>query len=353
MESNNFKPQPIGKPVEHDRMLWQAKFSPDGQWLIGVGQDATIQRWKVVEASGDNPGLEKKEAFTGHNGWVQCLAFHPTNGRVFTADSWGKIAAWKFDAEGASEPLWKNETAHDGWIRALAISPDDGSLLATAGNDQTVRLWSTESGEKVREWPHGSRVMSLAFTTNGESLVSGDLPGVIREWKAASGEKVREVSAAQLYAHHNIQDCGGVRKLVFNAAGDRLAAVGQKAPQGGFATGVPCVLVYDWQAGTIVREMPVGDKDDGFAYDALFHPAGFVMAVASAFPNKGPLWFWRPEEEAAFLIEKQRSNGLSLSLHPDGKRVAMLVCHSPNGNGRPKGEYPGGSSRIVMLSLEG
>ncbi len=348
-----FNPQPMGKPIQYERVLWQARFAPCGQWLIGVGQDQTIQRWKISEPTTENEsGATLAAPFAGHDGWVQNVGFHPSNGRMFTADSWGRLSCYPYQSEAAADPIWTNAHAHEGWIRSLVVSAD-GKLIATGGNDAIVRIWSTDDGKLVREWPHGSKVMSLAFTGDGSSLVTGDLPGMIREWKTESGDEVRELSATILYQKHNNQECGGVRRLVFDPSGQRLAAVGQKEPNGGFATGMPCVLVFDWQTGEIIRPMPVGDKDDGFAYDVLFHPAGYVMAVSSAFPNKGPLWCWRPEEETPFLVEKKFSNGLSLSLHPDGKRLALLVADAPNANGRPLngGDYVGGKSKLHLLMV--
>src|SRR5690606_16059556 len=115
--------------------------------------------------------------------------------------------------------------------------------------------------------------------------------------------------------------------------GRYLACAGQKEPQGGFATGIPCVLVFDWETGKMVRQMPMGTNQDGFAYDARFHPAGFVMCCSCAFPGKGHIWFWRPEDDQPFYSSNKIPNGRSLSLHPDGVRLAITVSLSPNGNG--------------------
>ena len=129
--------------------------------------------------------------------------------------------------------------------------------------------------------------------------------------------------------------------------------IGQKEPSGGFAKGTPCVLVFDWETGEQIREMPMGGTQDGFAFDARLHPDGFVMATSCAFPGKGHVWFWRPEDDQAFFASNRLTNGRSLSLHPDGRRVALLTSKSPNGNGRTlkDGEYVGGSARIRLLQF--
>jgi hypothetical protein len=99
--------------------------------------------------------------------------------------------------------------------------------------------------------------------------------------------------------------------------------------------------------------MPMGGDQDGFAYDAQFHPAGFVMATSCAFPGKGHVWFWRPGDEQPFFSSSQLANGRSLSLHPDGRRLAMLISLSANGNGRQlkDGQYDGGSAQIRLLEF--
>jgi len=335
--------------IEHDRQLWQARYSQCGKLLVAAGYDGTIQRWDMTA---DPP--RHLPALTGHQGWVQAMAFHPDQQHLLTADSWGHLACWDYREEAATQ-IWSQPQAHAGWIRALAVS-HDGKVVATGGNGDTVKLWSTTDGKEQHALAHPHRVYSLCFHSDGKSLVSGDLEGTLRHWDLATATVTRELQATSLYADEavtkgRIQQCGGARHLQFDAAGTRLACAGQKEPGGGFANGTPCVLVFDWESGKPIREMPIGGNQDGFAYDAQFHPAGFVMATSSAFPGKGHVWFWRPEDEAAFFTSKTLPNGRSLSLHPEGHHVAHLTSQSPNGNGRAlkDGKYPGGTAKIRLL----
>lgn len=337
--------------IKYERQLWQARYTPCGRFLIACGYDAAIQRWDLAA---DGPQLMKP--LTGHNGWVQDMDFLPEKQQLLTADSWGQLACWSY-SEVESKRIWSLPEAHDGWIRALAVSPD-GQTVATGGNGPAVRLWSTEDGKLLKELPHPHRVFSLRFHPDGGSLVSGDLEGVVRQWSLEKSEVVRQLSATVLYNDEaitkgRIQQCGGVRHIEFDAAGKRLVCGGQKEPGGGFATGTPCVIVFDWESGEQIREMPMGGTQDGFSYDARFHPDGFVMATSSAFPGKGHVWFWRPEDEKEFFSSNRLPNGRSLSLHPDGKRIAHLTSDSRNGNGRPlvDGEYVGGTAVIRIMEF--
>ena len=341
-----YEPKPSAKEIAYERQLWQARFSPCGRFLVACGYDATIQRWDV---SGEE--AKHLSPLTGHNGWVQCMAFAPEGERLFTADSWGQIACWTY-ADELPQPAWQLPEAHDGWIRALAVSPD-GKWLATGGNDLAIRIWSAADGKLHKEWQSPERVFSLCFHPGGKSLAAGDLKGIIREWDVGEAKSVRELGASILYQFDRIQECGGVRHITFDPDGKLLACAGQKTPGGGFATGTPCVLVFDWQSGQLVREMPMGGDQDGFAYDAQFHPAGFVMCASCAFPGKGHVWFWKPDQEQAFYTSTRFPNGRTLSLHPDGRRLAILVSNSANGNGRQvkDGKYDGGSAKVQMLEF--
>ena len=189
----------------------------------------------------------------------------------------------------------------------MAVSAD-GKWIATAGNDRVVRIRDAADGKLHKEISHPVRVFSICFHPDGNSLVSGDLEGVIRHWSLADSKETRKFDASILYSHlstkERIQHCGGVRHLAFDADGKLLVCSGQKEPGGGFAAGKPCAIVFDWASGKVVREMEMGGSQDGFAYDAQFHPAGFVMAAGCAFPGKGQVWFWHPNDEKAFYTSK-------------------------------------------------
>jgi WD40 repeat protein len=340
-----FEPQ-TGESFEYERQLWQTRFSPCGKFLVGAGYDATVQRWSV-----DGDTYTPLPTITGHDGWVQCIGFTGHDDRLISADSWGRVSCWTYSNAEPQEPHWSVSDALAGWIRALDVSPD-GKLVAIGGNGSVIRILSTSDGKVVREMSDvPDTVFSLRFHPSGKTLVSGDLKGNLREWDVASGEPGRVVEVEGLYQLSRIQECGGARHLAFDADGSHLVVGGQKTPGGGFATGSPTVVVFDWQSGERLHELVAGDTQEGFIYDTWFHPEGFVVGLASAFPGKGKLFFWQPGEDKPFFVGTKLTNGRSLSLHPDGRRLAFTISSSGNRNGRPlkDGEYLGGKARIQIL----
>ncbi|MBM83813.1 MAG: hypothetical protein CMJ78_24930 [Planctomycetaceae bacterium] len=335
------------KTLEYERQLWQSRYSPCGKYLVACAFDATIQRWNV-EAEEPKP----LKSMNGHNGWLQCFGFQTSRKHVITADSWGKLLCRPYEEDDPKE-VWSVEEAHDGWIRCLAISPN-GELVATGGNDAFVRIWNSADGKLVKEFKHDQRIFSVCFHPTKNVLFAGDLHGVVHQRNLDDEKIERTFDAKVLYQHHRIQECGGARHLQTDAEGKTLICAGMKTPSGGFGTGTPTVLLFDCETGKQTEELTLGPNNAGFIYDAVFHPAGFIMSAGGAFPGSGQLSFWKPGEKAAFLSDKKIANGRSISLHPDGKRLAVTISNSRNANGRPlqDGKYIGGKGVIHLLKFK-
>jgi len=111
----------------------------------------------------------------GHKGTVRS-SLSPDNQLLASAGADDTIRLWNLKGQ-----LVKEWQADQGLVNNLTFSPD-GQLIATAGRNDTVHLWNLQ-GRLVKEWSAEQRfVKSISFSSNGQLLATGGANDTVRLW---------------------------------------------------------------------------------------------------------------------------------------------------------------------------
>ena len=72
----------------------------------------------------------------------------------------------------------------------MAFSPD-GQRLASASDDQTVKIWDSATGKELFSLKgHAGGVRSVAFSPDGQRLASASLDQTVKIWDSATGKEL-------------------------------------------------------------------------------------------------------------------------------------------------------------------
>jgi len=187
----------------HEKSIHQLEFAPsETRMLVSVGAEGAISVWDAETGTLD-------VRFMGHIGPVTCLSVCPTNSELIASGGEDHtVRLWDLkdvDPGSASAKTSREKVTginlphftlkgHEGGISELRFC-GDGQLLASASKDCEVRIWvpSTTNPVLCAKFPaHEAWVRDLAWTADQHFLFSASSDGMIFAWQVPKKYRVRE-----------------------------------------------------------------------------------------------------------------------------------------------------------------
>lgn len=236
--------------------------------------------------------LLETSVFTDTFGSILSVAFHPLAPFLAAGTTNNDIRIWNLDGTP-----YLTLQGHTAWVRSIAWN-NDGSLLASGGDDQTLRLWEIGTGT-CRQTLHGHTawVRSVVFHPHKPLLASGGEDQHIMVWDSTTGER--------LSVFHGHQ--GRIRSLAFSPDGAWLASAGEDHQ----------IALWDLEKQTCVRTFR---GHDARVRSVVFHPNGTMLASGS---DDQTIRLWDSQTGRCLKILKGHSDGVrSLAFQKDGVLLA-------------------------------
>lgn len=134
----------------------------NGKFLVTAGPDHVIRVWKTPLATADAADAEKDKS-----------------------------------AEAQPAKLVRELQGHTREVSSLAAVPQTSNQLVSGSIDGTLRIWDVNDGQQLRQFIHGSGVVSVAIRPDGKRLTSSGDNKAVNLWNAEDGSLIRELTTDQ------------------------------------------------------------------------------------------------------------------------------------------------------------
>ena len=132
----------------HESTVWSVDFDTSGDRLVSVSDDTSVKVWQR-----DQGGQKFKNVSTlsgHHSRAVYDVSWSKLNGYIATGSGDNSIcifgpSSFNDPSDGINFDLITRVTsAHDNDVNCVQWNPVDSNLLASASDDETIKLWSLQ-----------------------------------------------------------------------------------------------------------------------------------------------------------------------------------------------------------------
>lgn len=160
----------------HSGCVNDVSYSPRGKFIATASTDSTLRIWDATSSN----ELMRMSCDAGP---MYSVAWSRDGKYVVSGGSDQKVYFWTMDS---SEPQLVLEGHEDAVTNVEALSDNQ---VVTTSRDRDIRVWKIDELESTgRLQDHDDRILTLAFSRNGQSIVTGAMDQTARIWNAASGE---------------------------------------------------------------------------------------------------------------------------------------------------------------------
>ena len=189
----------------------------------------------------------------------------------------------------------KTLRGHMEYVSSVAFSPD-GQRIVTGSFDQTAKVWEAGSGRGLLTIKgNGARIWSVAFSPDGWRIVTGGADGTAKVWEAASGREL-----LRLKGHSAM-----IVSVAFSPDGQRVVtgSLDQTAKVWDIANGKELLTLK------------------GHSYDLLFvafTPDGQRIVTGS---GDNTVKVWEAANGRELVTMKGHGAAIRVAVSPDGQRI--------------------------------
>jgi WD40 repeat protein len=232
---------------------------------------------------------------------------HPISGN----NPWNNTSCWErpsvvrpsnaFVRQQPIPPEVLTLSGHDGYVSSIAYSPD-GNLLLSGDLSGTVKLWNIRTRVAKNEPSRGrGGVKSVAFSPHGDVVAFGYSNGEVRIQTVETWSEIETIP-------------GSI--VAFSPDGRDLAT--------GSIEGL--LRVYDVSTGTLIMSIQTGSEIESLAYS----PDGTMLASGGGYTGLIEIWDTASGNRITSLMTTIETYGLppendnvhSVAFSPDGNRFA-------------------------------
>jgi len=167
----------------HSDWIRSLAFNPDGQAIVSGSNDETARLWDVKTG-------QLIHMLRGHEERVKSVGISPDGRIIASASANSIIKLWSLQT-GKQQCTIKTSDNRATVLNAIVISPRENIMASASASIQgTVKLWDLESGKrKYAAAAHDSSILALAFSPDGQVLVSGSKSSNIKVWGSGGNSK--------------------------------------------------------------------------------------------------------------------------------------------------------------------